>query len=154
MNDRLIAILFEIIKSLRRVSGRTRLMKMVYLVDLMTAQKTGHAALGIKWSGYVSGPFSNEVINTLAHMDGRYIEEEWYTDIYGDRHYIYSIPEGGPALNPPHLNDPLIERILSQVIKKWGERPLAELVDYVYTTKPFQNSGLGIDIKLESEVAR
>jgi len=153
-NERLIAVLFQIIKSLRRVTGRTRLMKMAYLVDYLTAKSTGHAALGIKWSGAVTGPFSNELIDTLRYMDGRFIEEEWYTDTFGDRNYVYLFPDGGPAMNPPHIKDPRVARIVDQVVKKWGTRPLSELVSYVYTTEPFKNSRLGIDIKLDSEVVR
>lgn len=104
--------------------GAVRLQKLLYLIDVESMRKFGKKATPIKWIYYKYGPFSVEVEKTLTSMG---IGEE---DVpLKDGKIFRKI--GEPEFSSPKIPVEL-KVIIDEVIERWGDAELGELLDYVY----------------------
>jgi len=145
MNDKLKAIIYHIVKTLGRVDGRTRLMKLIYLIDMEAAKELGHPVSGARFYSYSHGPFAREVLSALAELNVFWIKEHVTTNIYGDRRYVYT-PSNFPFVEPLEIDDPREKEIVERVVNRWGGEDLSTLLRHVYNTKPFKGTPACADI--------
>ena len=145
----LASMIYHIVARLRRVEGRTRLMKLVYLSDVEAAARLGHSISGARFYSYTHGPFAREVLETLREMRGFWIEESCERTGSGGECYSYVIS--------PFPHEPLeiegtdARAIVDEIIRQWGDKPLRELLDYVYDNEPFKSTPVGQDITFHVE---
>lgn len=146
---RLAAMIYHIVASLRHVEGRTRLMKLIYLSDIEAVARLGHPISGARFYSYTHGPFAKEVLETLREMRGFWIEETCdQINNAGECCYTYSISRF--PHEPLEIEDADARAIVNEIVDYWGERPLRELLDYVYDNEPFKSTPVGQDITFDA----
>jgi hypothetical protein len=116
---------------------KTRLVKLLYLVDLHNMAVTGRQATSFRWIYYHYGPYAPAIEEVFGRQDGDTIatvENSWS---YGDRIQVFR-PIGDPD---PGLLPPLLKGICDRVCREWALVDLGELLDYVYfETAPMQRA--------------
>ena len=119
---------------------QTKLVKLLYLVDVGRAASRRQALTGLRWRFYHYGPYALELPDTLDAMEGM---ELVVRDVRrGDRDsrlYVGApgAPEGDTWPEPTrHMVDALVDR--------WATSDLNELLDYVYfETEPMREAERG-----------
>ncbi|GAY25390.1 conserved hypothetical protein [Desulfurococcaceae archaeon AG1] len=101
--------------------GRTRLMKLLFLVDAISSKELGHRITDIEWKRWVFGPFSREVLDVL---DTLVRSERLYVDAGPEVRYI--------ALEEPPPLPEDVRRVVDKVIREYGFMPLKMLLTRVY----------------------
>ena len=117
--------------------GRTKLMKLVFLVDYLHWKRFGKRLLDVRWVKYLYGPFSKAVLDILDELerDGVVGVVELdkgitlYTALYNN------IKLGGDA-----------KKIADEVVKNLGELSLDELLQHVYSLDEVRGRDLGEEI--------
>jgi len=106
--------------------GLTRLMKMVYLVDLAYAEKHGKTYTGFDWFFHHYGPYAREV---EAAVKGFIKEDEI------DGTMVKEIVYRGKEVSIPN---PEVEELADDAFYSWARESLDDLLDYVYSTLPMR----------------
>lgn len=139
-----------IIHFVHRLPGnltRTKLVKLLYLLDLAHTKQYGESATGVTYRSYYYGPYSPQILDAIRKLDGYEIQEGSGLSFHGRDFYTYS-----PGHNPrrqmlPRL-DPKVQGTLNQVIEQFGRFPLENLLNAVYATQPFKRTTKGSVIRL------
>jgi hypothetical protein len=123
------------------VEGRTRLMKLIYLADLEWARKhDGRPYTEAKYYRWNHGPFSREMLRALEWMDGIELVASsipWE----GGNTYRY---RSGESTRLSHVElDPDFVELLDSIGSRWENRPLKELLEYVYGDADFTQKEFG-----------
>ena len=125
------------------IEGRTRLQKMVFLMQKQLKQRNQLGAVGFEYNfiPYDYGPFSKELYDDLDAM----IEQEFVDDTEeplrsGKVKYIYEIEDDGEELVDSECEsredvDTIIQ-IAREIKKHYNDMLLSELIEYVYTEYP------------------
>lgn len=125
------------------IEGRTRLQKMVFLMQKQLKQRDQLGAVGLEYNfiPYDYGPFSKELYDDLDAM----IEQEFVDDTEeplrsGKVKYIYEIEDDGEELVDSECEsredvDTIIQ-IAREIKKHYNDMLLSELIEYVYTEYP------------------
>jgi hypothetical protein len=124
---------------------KTRLIKLLYLVDLAHSAKTGRPATGLRWYYHRHGPYATGVEDSLDHMVGRTLSME-----------STSTAAGGEAMvlrartpPPPDLLPARLAAITDEVLARWARVELSELLAHVYfETGPMRGAERGDDLDL------
>jgi uncharacterized phage-associated protein len=104
--------------------GRTKLMKLVFLVDYLYWKRFGKRLLDVKWVKYLYGPFSKAVLDTLDELERE--------GIIG----IVELDKGITLYTALYNNIKLSEeakKIVDEVVENFGKLSLDELLKYVYS---------------------
>lgn len=112
--------------------AKTRLVKLLYLVDLHTARLRGQAPSGASWFFYHYGPYAFEVDDALEGSQGDTLELERRPTPEGHEVQLF-LPRHAPE-----------EGVLSQSIRalcdrwvdQWALADLDELLEFVYFSTP------------------
>ena len=103
-----------------RPAARTKLMKLLFLIDRELYQRFGAAAF--RWKMYKYGPFSREVLDTLDDME-----------IYGsvvskaeEDAIIYELASTAPAELPQEVRE-----VADQILETWAHKSLDDLLTYI-----------------------
>ena len=140
MNQRLCKAVEHLIDAWGPIEGRTRLLKLVYLADLNWARDHGTPYTEARYYRWNHGPFSREVLNAIAWMDGIEIVE---TTLPWDSGETYCYRAGSSTrLGEVKLDDNFIA-ILDKIGERWRSRPLKELLDFVYADDDFKQKEFG-----------
>ncbi len=113
---------------------KTQLIKFLYLIEVEYYRETGQRLTNLRWLFYHYGPYALELEDILS--DGDFAKSGYKTT--KDRNVIiYKVAE-----RVDHYNRK-VEVKLSLIIKKilgqWINRPLEELLDYIYfDTEPME----------------
>lgn len=118
--------------------GRTRLMKILFLVDFESSRKLGAPATGLEWRRYFYGPFSEEVLRVLDELVD---EEKLAVDEGPEKRYV-------ALVEPPVLPDALRE-IVDYVVDEYGFLRLEDLLKVVYEKGGVEGKELGEKIELD-----
>lgn len=125
------------------IEGRTRLQKMVFLMqkELEKRDQSGAVGLDYNFIPYDYGPFSKELYDDLdAMIDQEFVEDTEEPLQSGKVKYIYEIEDGGEDLVDSEAEtsedvDAIIQ--LAQEIKEdYNDMLLSELIEYVYSEYP------------------
>ncbi len=109
---------------------KTKLLKLLYLVDLEKFRETQSTVTGFKWIFYKYGPWAGEyddVLEALAHANRIVIKESSGPDY--DTQFIDATEKVELGKAFPTVVDELQVR---RIIEAWADRPTGELLDYVY----------------------
>ena len=101
--------------------GRTKLMRLLYLIDRELAQR-GYEPL-FNWVLWWYGPFSRDVLDVLELLENLGL--------------IYSIPSKYGKIYALDVEDNIVldkelREIIDQILNTWGYRKLSEILEYIY----------------------
>ncbi|ADM27594.1 conserved hypothetical protein [Ignisphaera aggregans DSM 17230] len=121
-----------------RGAGRTRIMKLLFLVDAEARKRLGYTVTGVNWRRWFYGPFSRDVLEVLDELvwEGRLA-----VDSGPEVRYI--------ALDEPPKLPHEIKEIVDEVVNNYGFTPLRELLKRVYDEYGVEKIGLGEKIEFD-----
>lgn len=142
-NEKLKTIIYYIVCKLGGQLTRTKLVKLLYLIDYF-AIKTRLSATGItgvKYDYYYYGPFSREIIGAVDEMRGYEIMEGENISLEGNVYYLYFLGKSSPRVQTKLQSDEI--KVIDKVIEKYGLLELPGLLKKVYATEPLKRHSAG-----------
>jgi uncharacterized protein YwgA len=129
---------------------RTKLVKLLYLIDLLFYKKKETTLTGLKYVSYYYGPYAPEIIEAVNSLNNFEIQEEMSSSLDGNTYYLYSV-----GVNSRLRCD--IDKILKseekevadEILAKHGNNSLDYLLKEVYATREYKNTSLGKEIKFK-----
>ncbi len=122
--------------------GKTKLVKLLYLIDVENCRRRRGTLSGLEWHFYHYGPYAFEIDDALDEL-ALDIPQETVSTLRGHKVIIFR-PDGDLR---PRLADyvQLRElRLVNKVIREWGETDLNSLLNHVYFhTEPMINAKRG-----------
>lgn len=79
------------------ILAKTRLVKLMYLVDLYSVRDRGEQATGLRWIFYDYGPYAPEVERVIDRQLGNTIDLEGTRDFFGERMYVTGFESTRPT---------------------------------------------------------
>jgi len=140
----------SIIHLVHRLPGdltRTKLVKLLYLLDLTHAKQHGRPVTNVTYRSYYYGPFSSEILNAIRSLDAYEIQEGMGISHEGKEFYTYTPGHNARGHVPPKLPR-RIKETLDHVIEKYGKLSLDDLLEVAYDTKAFKRTRKGGVINL------
>lgn len=136
----------------------TSLMKLSYIVDLVSIKKNRNQISGFEYKRYKYGPFNDKIYQYLTELkiEGFIIEDVAYTQT-GDEYIIYK-PNERKELSFDKLKDEeriIIDEVI-EALKGYGAKAL---VEFTYRTNPMKKLGAkignnkGLNQKLDLSLA-
>ena len=131
----------------------TKLVKLLYLVDLAWVQLTGKPLTNLPYSWHLRGPYCDEIETALWDLE----DERAVTVTSGTTQdgYDYTLYTAATAL-ADHV-DPDVEKVVRYIVRRFSDMKLQSLLGYVYATPPMaqvQTRGerfVKLDLKLDSK---
>ncbi len=116
--------------------SKTRLMKLLFLVDAYAVEELGRPVTGVEWRRWYFGPFSKEVLEELEELEyeGLVVEER------GEGYTVYLLDPSVAV--EPRLPE-RIRGIVDRVLGEWGRLPLDELLAKLYERYGIRSYSLG-----------
>ena len=114
---------------------KTQLFKFIYLADLYSVKWTGKQFTELEWCLYLHGPWTKEIENALAQMDGKEIIQEKSESASLIRIGPQSTKEMVNGLDLPDG----VELLLENIRREWAgttKENIQNLLEYVYETAP------------------
>jgi hypothetical protein len=105
--------------------GRTRLIKILYLLDVEYFRQSQRKFSGINWIFYKYGPYAFEVEDLLRDID---IEEEEIVLSSKKTFKKYS----GVMDDEPIALSIEVKSIIEKILESWGTADLNEFLEYIY----------------------
>ncbi|MCX6745934.1 MAG: Panacea domain-containing protein [Candidatus Parcubacteria bacterium] len=122
-------------------SSVTTIMKLLYLVDLISVKKTGKKITDFEYLRYNYGPFDKQIYKYLeALLEEKVIISKLVYSSEGNENIIYSLNEESDDINFNEIQKDelvLIDNLLNDV-RGYGAKALTEIA---YKTKPMQALG-------------
>jgi len=104
--------------------NRTRLVKLLYLVDIERVRTRRDPLTGLRWRFYHYGPYAYELIDTLRSMEGvDLVAAPWQDSV------LYRSAPGAPDAENWRAGTKIL---IDGVIDRFAPLDLNELLDYVY----------------------
>jgi len=139
-------IIIELLRRLNSIGvkrvSRTKIMKLLYLIDRECRELLNRTCTGTRWILWWHGPFSRSVLDVLDDLEIQGIVETDVTDYYDYTIIEYSL------MNPNYTIkiDNQIRKIIYEVVKKWGKKELKEILAYVYSLPEVKHANLGDEL--------
>jgi len=137
MGNTRISILMYLLQQAGVISGKTRLQKLVFLL-----QEEFKVPFGYQFKPYHLGPLSFELQAEMDLLVNLGIAVEYIVELNpteGKRRYDYALSEWGKdyvsKVVEPNLPQEVKEKI-SEGLHRWGSKSLDELLHYVHTRYP------------------
>jgi hypothetical protein len=127
------------IRSKESAATKTKLLKLLYLLDIESFRETQKTLTGFDWVFYKYGPWTaqyDEVLDQLS-QEGKI---QLNSSNKGDLEATFIDPTSAVDLSKafPIYTDELKAR---RILEVWADRPVGELLDYVYFhTAPMKNA--------------
>ena len=122
--------------------GKTKLVKLLYLIDVENYRRRRRTLSGLEWRFYHYGPYAFEIDEALEELSLDIPQE-----IVTTRHGHYAIAFRPTRELRPTLSDyvKLPElRLVNRTIQEWGETDFNSLLNYVYFhTEPMKDAKRG-----------
>ena len=121
--------------------GKTKLVKLLYLIDVEAYRLHGHTLTGLNWIFYHYGPYTTEIDEVLKQLDLDVPQEAIITR----SGHVAKVFKPSRDLTSNFAKSSTIDKlIVDRVIETWGLEELNELLNYVYfNTEPMQNAERG-----------
>ncbi len=114
---------------------KTRLVKLLYLTEVEYYRVHGCRLTDLRWLFYYYGPYTVELESILAEREFEKTEIKTQSD---KDLILFRIAEG-MATYEPNV-DVKLSLIIKKIVGEWGNKPLEELLDYVYfETEPMES---------------
>lgn len=135
MSDRDPWILALLRESDGKIEGRTRLMKLAFLLDRTLESRDMESPF--EFDAYKHGPFDKGVLDTLDRFSGEETSEEVVPTPQGEM-YVYELNDSseGESLDADEDLGYFEKRTVRRIIDRWEDIPTQALVGYVYDTYP------------------
>jgi hypothetical protein len=120
---------------------RTKLVKLLYLVDVETWRIERQLLTKLEWRFYHYGPYAFDLQAVLDQIEGHQVVSKEYTPGKLERTILYT-----RVLQPPSSDRwPTITKMrIDKIVDRWADEPLELLLDYVYfETEPMQHARRG-----------
>lgn len=108
--------------------NQTKLVKLLYLIDVERAASGRPSLTGLRWIFFHYGPYALELPQTLDPLEGTAL----IVDGYKDARLYRAAPEAPDGEDWP----PATRRLLDEVIRRFAGLDLNELLDHVYFHTP------------------
>jgi hypothetical protein len=103
---------------------RTKLVKLLYLIDVERVRSRREPLTGLEWVFFHYGPWAFELIPTLEAMEGtQLVASQWHDSV------LYRAAPDAPDTDD--WNAPT-KTTVDRVLERWAPVDLNELLDYVY----------------------
>lgn len=137
--NKLLNIILYIVKyyPYEDVLTKTRLTKLIYLIDWESILKYGKQMTNISWYFDHFGPYVPDVMDEANNSDELYVVSE--RSNFGTEKYIIKSKENKDLIQINDLTKEDIE-IIDKVINETKSLNWNEFINYVYDTKPIKNS--------------
>jgi hypothetical protein len=144
-------IAYVVARALGRESTltRTKLVKMLYLVDVGRHASGRRSLTDLPWIFFHHGPYAMPLADELERMEGHEISVRRLHGDRGEREVMLYVgaPEAPDADRWPAPTKALVDR----VIDRWAPAELNELLDFVYFhTAPMENAVRGEPLDMSS----
>ncbi|NES01220.1 MAG: hypothetical protein F6J86_46955 [Symploca sp. SIO1B1] len=140
----------EVIALILRLMGgyifaKTKLVKIVYLLDVIQARQGNKNFSTAIYKSYYYGPYSDDIddaINLLT--DFGYVEIGQESRFDGNTYYTFTLKDTPcfGELSQKEKND------ISQDISQFRDIKLKQILEVVYSTKEYDNTQFGEEVKL------
>lgn len=120
---------------------RTKLVKLLYLIDVSRAEGFGHRTLtGLSWRFLHYGPYAPELGATLERLEDR-------GAIFAGKFGHATLYRGAQDVPSPEMWPASIGMSIDRIVDEWAGAELNELLDYVYFhTTPMQKAQRGDEL--------
>jgi uncharacterized protein YwgA len=139
LTEKIILYLVYQLKKRKRsvLVGRTRIMKLLYLVDLVAKYRLGKTITGSRYFYHFFGPYSEEIQDAIISLTekGLLLDKPVLTNV-GQAH-DYDVKSEPPPALPLKKEEKLI---LDEILKKFGRKKLEDLVATTYQTPPMKTA--------------
>jgi hypothetical protein len=125
----LIAAVASAIREFGGAPTKTKILKLLYLLDIESYRKTGATLTGFDWKFYRYGPWAqsyDEALQSAAQQNKIIINAREF-----DEGATFINPVSKLALSQVFPNA-VQELTAKRIIETWATRPTVELLDYVY----------------------
>jgi hypothetical protein len=125
--------------------NRTKLVKLLYLIDVERVRGRREPLTGLEWVFFHYGPYAFELINTLEAMEGTELVASAWRDSM-----LYRAAPGAPDSDDWNA---ATKSTVDRILDRWAPLDLNDLLDYVYFhTGPMVNAERGQ--RLDMSLAR
>ena len=123
--------------------GKTKLVKLLYLIDVDNYRRRGATISGLEWRFYHYGPYAFEIDAALKELELD-IPQDSVTTETGNRATIFRPIRGLRSKLSEYIPSQSDLRFVDRIIKDWGEVDLNPLLNHVYFfTEPMQHAERG-----------
>ena len=139
-------VIIELLRQLNSIGvkrvSRTKIMKLLYLVDRECRELLNKTCTGTRWILWWHGPFSRSVLDVLDDLEIQGIVETDVTDYYDYTIIEYSL------INPNYKAqiNAQTQEIINRIVKKWGRKDLKKILSYVYNLPEIREASLGDEL--------
>ncbi len=123
--------------------GKTKLVKLLYLIDVENYRRRGTQISGLEWRFYHYGPYAFAIDTALQELDLD-IPQESVTTGTGHRAIVFRPNHSPRPRLSEYLPSPSELQLVNRIIRDWGEVELNPLLNHVYFyTEPMKNADRG-----------
>ncbi len=134
LDNLMIYIIREYTRRTYKGIGRTKLMKLLFLIDYHAFKEKGKKITGLKWIKWLYGPFSRKVLDTLDALEAEgkiYAEEIPGLGVfYISSYYNVNISEN-------------VRKMVDEVLKEYATKSLDYILTKVYNLPEVKNKDVG-----------
>jgi hypothetical protein len=139
MNQDLIPAVLTYIQEKEGFATKTKLLKLLYLLDLESYRDAHQTLTGFSWMFYLYGPWAPEYDTALQDLEAHHkiaLRSGNRTDL--DTVFINSLENTSLDAAFPNISNQLKAK---RIIEAWADRPTGEILDYVYFhTSPMRDA--------------
>jgi len=119
-----------------KIEGRTRLMKLAFLLDRAIEKKNSLSPF--EFIAYKHGPFDKKVLNVLEDLDEEGILNETTNPTPQGQQYEYELTEKGEEKAETAYSELGFwdQRVLKGTLKRWKDKSTRTIIGYVYDNFP------------------
>jgi len=122
--------------------GKTKLVKLLYLIDVEIYRRRGKTLSGLEWRFCHYGPYAFEIDTALKELDLDIPQEETLTKA-GHRAFIFK-PGRDVEAGLEEQFASADKLVIDRVVREWSMEDLNKILDYVYfKTGPMVNAKRG-----------
>ena len=145
------AVILGLLSQLPGATGRTKLVKLVYLVDNLWAEHAGRSLTGYRyhWDNYGPNAVGNEIVATLDGLSAAgLVHLSQGSTPYGNPAYYYRASQACDQAQLPLSSDEWM--FVQSVTKRFGKLNRESVVKAAKATLPMRNATQGDVLVLEA----
>jgi uncharacterized protein YwgA len=128
------------------MDSKTKLVKLLYLIDVVFARKYKKSFSGIHYKSYYYGPYSEDIEKALKLLqDFKYLTTESCQELDGTNYYRYKLNAMPPfnALTESERSE------VKNILPPFVLMPLKNIIQVAYNTKEYKQTDFNHIIQLD-----